>query len=166
MSWFLIVSQVPCILQIDRRNAQEELCAMKLVVYGTGNETEHQLFDLTHDPDEMRNLITKPSYRSVVSSLEKSLRSVVDYPRVAMEVASYNLDSIKNWMDVTPRWRNEIHSKRRWADSFDRDIQGSFKALEKWIRANATVMPCRRELVWPPKDSSLSRSPPPPAQRV
>lgn len=150
MSWFLIVRPVPCLSELAAENLGE-MCDMKLVIYGTGNETEHQLFDLTKDPDEIINLGSNPSYTSVISSLEESLRSVVDYPRVALDVASYNLDSMKNWIEVTPQWRDKIHAKLRWDDAFERDIEESFKALEEWLHGNATVLPCRSGLVWPPK---------------
>ena len=151
MSWFLIVRPMPCADEIVGGSLRAT-CDMKLVIYGTGNETEHQLFDLTRDPDEMINLSSNPSYSSVVSSLEEALRSVVDYPRVALDVASYNLDSMKNWIEVTPQWQNKIHAKLRWDDAFERDIAKSFKALEEWLHRNATVLPCRSGLVWPPKE--------------
>lgn len=145
MSWFLIVRRMPCIPNnnaghdIEERrlsNARTKMCTMKLVVYGTGREIEHQLFDVTHDPDEMRNLASNETYLPMMTWLDHTLRSVVDYPRVALNVARYNEQSMKHWMEVTgdPEWRTAIHSKGlRWDDAFDYYVEGSFKALEEWV---------------------------------
>jgi arylsulfatase K len=162
MSWFLIVRRMPCIPNnnaahdIEERqlsNTRTKMCTMKLVVYGTGVEIEHQLFDVTHDPDEMTNLASNQTYLPMMISLEQTLRSVVDYPRVALNVARYNQQSMKHWMEVTgdPEWRTAIHSKGlRWDDAFDYDVEGSFKALEEWVNGRAKILPCRSDLVWPP----------------
>jgi len=182
MSWFLIVRPMPCsrikfgqagdlIGTENARHAIEqmrghfftaatdkaEMCTMKLVIWGTGHEVDSQLFDLTHDPDEMTNLIHHASYRSTVSSLEQLLRSVVDYPTVAQDVADYNLASLKNWIEVVgdPQWRSAIHSNDlRWADSWDVDSTGAFQALEAYLNTTkAKILPCRGDLLWPPETS-------------
>ena len=163
MSWFLIVRHMPCVAEDSKHETKSSrtrpssdraanMCTMKLVIYGTGNEADNQLFDLTNDPNEMINLASNASYDPVISSLEQTLRSVVDYPRVALNVASYNLESMKHWIEVTgePQWRTAIHSKLRWDDAFNHDIEGSFKALEEWLQGRARIFPCRSDLVWPP----------------
>jgi len=170
MSWFLIVQRMPCSptvgtkhsssshgTYISNRNTTNDMCIMKLIIYGTGVETDHQLFDLTHDPDEMTNLALNQTYLPAISVLERNLRSVVDYPRVALNVASYNLASMKHWMEVTgdPEWRTAIHAKGlRWNHAFEQDIERSFQALEEWVNGTAKILPCRGDFVWPPSYSS------------
>lgn len=175
MSWFLIVRHMPCVVEgtpdemeiatsrqyLNRTIAStNKMCTMKLIVYGTGREVDDQLFDLTNDPNEMINLASRSSYAQVTSSLKESLRSVVDYPRVALDIAKYNLDSMKHWMEVIgeQQWKTAIHSKLRWDDAFDRDVKGSFQALEEWIHSGAQVLPCRSDLVYPGETSERTIS--------
>jgi hypothetical protein len=51
------------------------------------------LFDLVNDPMEDDDLIAsvagRAKYAAVVSAMEQNLRSVVDYPAVALSVATY-----------------------------------------------------------------------------
>lgn len=152
MSWFLIVKDMPC---VDvGGNDDNKVCTYKLVVWGTGHEVDSQLFDLTHDPDEMVNAIGKNKYQQVVANLQNDLRSVVDYPRVAMNVARYNRDSMKNWMEVLgdPQWREAIHTNLRWDATWDLNSEGAFQALEEWVNSSRVeVMACRSDMVWPPK---------------
>jgi arylsulfatase A-like enzyme len=184
MSWFLIVRPMACVTKYnsggndDTRRTEmlpknthvfrslsnsanstsaPTMCTMKLVIWGTGNEVDSQLFDLSNDPDEMINLIHHSSYASTIQSLEQDLRSVVDYPRVAFAVADYNRQSMKNWIEVMgePLWRHVIHSNLRWDESWNYDSDGAFAALEEWVNGTRTeILPCRSELVWPPPASS------------
>mgnify|MGYP005844955453 CR=1 FL=1 len=165
MSWFLIVRTMPCrarlasVRDTDANTTSMSTCAMKLVVWGTGNEVDSQLFDLTQDPDEMVNLIHDTAYSNFKASLEQTLRTVVDYPKVALDVARYNKDSMKNWIDVMgePDWRDGIHTKLRWDDNWNRDSHAAFQALEDWLNKPDEILPCRGDLVWPP---------PPPLQEM
>lgn len=152
MSWVLIVKDLPCVGGDD--SDTNDICAYKLVVWGTGHEVDSQLFDLTHDPDEMVNRIHLEQYQKVVALLEKDLRSVVDYPAVALDVARYNRQSMRNWMEVVgdPAWREAIHTKLRWDPSWNLNSEGAFRALEEWVNSTTVeVLPCRNDLVWPPK---------------
>ena len=72
MSWFML------------RRAE-----MKYVVWGTGKEHPPQLFNLTADPNEWINLAVHPrgDYSALVTELDTLLKTAIDYPEVARDVA-------------------------------------------------------------------------------
>ena len=63
---------------------------MKIIVYGTGEENAPQLFNISADPMETTDLASSPAYASTVTKLTTTLRSAIDYPAVALDVADYN----------------------------------------------------------------------------
>ena len=119
MSWFMIVKKM------------DERRTYKLIVYGTGTEVPAQLFELNSDPDEMTNLAS--SAPSVVADLDASLRTIIDYPSVARDVARYNVDSFAAWVHAQgDAWRDAIHAPYlRWSPSFnDGPLNASLAAIE------------------------------------
>lgn len=87
------------------------------------------LFDLDEDEAEMHNLIADPNYAKIRAGLQARIKSVVDYPVVAHEVASYGKSMFRQWINVTTAagvdWRTEIHKKSlRWTPSWDFDAAG------------------------------------------
>ena len=143
MSWFSVVQGVQCL--------GDQTCMMKLIKWGTGKEVPDQLFDLSHDPDESRNLIDNPDFRSIAEELEASLRSVIDYPSVAMDVAHYGKESFEWWVNKTgSAWKKEIHKEGlRWTQSWDWNVSGSFGALAEWRANPPRILPCRASLTFP-----------------
>jgi len=91
MSWFLVVHD-----------------SLKLVVWGTGEQHPHQLFNLTADPDESVNLGGQAEMQGHVRLLLDKLRSVVDFAAVARNVAQYEYDSMRHWINATPSWQAEM----------------------------------------------------------
>ena len=55
---------------------------------------EPMLFNLTEDPDEVRNLAS--SRPEVVRELDMQLRKIVDYPAVDAKVKAYDRDSFRH----------------------------------------------------------------------
>ena len=150
MSWFLIVRPMPCCLQFGK-NDPTATCIMKLIVWGTGKEVDSQLFDLTHDPDENVNLINFPDYAFIIGSLDASLRSVVDYETVAMDVARYNKESFVRWINRTADWTEVVQDVHlRWHESWQEGGGGTMDAIQEWLSKPANVVACRKDLVWPP----------------
>lgn len=138
MSWFLVVHG-----------------GLKLVVWGTGDMHPHQLFNLTADPDEMRNLAGVPTVQPTVKLLLGKLRSVVDFPAVARGVAKYGQDSLKHWVRATPHWRAAMGKRGlRWYGSWSRNAQGAIAAVEQFLAQTPGVAACRTEKVWPPPASA------------
>ena len=138
MSWFLIVQQL-------------NGTAMKLIVWGTGAEVPSLLFDLEADPMENTNLIATPAgkakYAAAVALLDRNLRSVVDYPAVALDVAAYGQKMFRHWMSNRSDWENEIHKKGlRWDPAYDADVDGSLAAIHAWLAEEPKVKACRLSL--------------------
>jgi len=141
MSWFAVVSKV------------DASTTYKLIVWGTGAEVPSLLFNLLSDPNEDNNLIATAkgaaAYASVVSDLEAKIRTVVDYPTVAMAVAQYGRDSFAGWTNRTPGWQDELHHKgMRWDPSWDAaGTPNALKAISSWMAQPVTKLtPCRLEL--------------------
>jgi hypothetical protein len=126
-----------------------------LVVYGTGKEVESQLFDLTYDPDESTNLIHYPEYKSTIQVLDINLRTVVDYEKVAEDVASYNQESFIRWMDATQDWKKALADNNlRWHTSWDEaGSERAIEAIEKWLSEPPQVKACRKDFIWPPQST-------------
>ena len=88
---------------------------MKYVVWGTGKEHPPQLFNVSSDPNEMTNLALQktPAVSALIAELDANLRKQVDYPAVSLDVATYNIDMARWWMDSTPPWAAVINGT--WA---------------------------------------------------
>lgn len=88
---------------------------MKYVVWGTGKEHPPQLFNVSSDPNEMTNLALQktPAVSALIAELDADLRKQVDYPAVSLDVATYNIDMARWWMDSTPTWAAVINGT--WA---------------------------------------------------
>lgn len=137
MSWFLIVRG-------DH----------KLVVWGTGEQHKHQLFNLTADVDEKFNLIDQPEMTAHVTDMLSKLNTVVDFKAVAANVAQYNHDSMAQWVNYTKNWQKDMgKSSLRWYDSWKQDPDGAVAAIEDFLANPAEVQTCRAEKVWPPTSS-------------
>merc|ERR1712232_494419 len=117
MSWFLIVHD-----------------GLKLVVWGTGEQHPHQLFNLTADPDEMTNLVKDSSMQAPMQTMLAKLQSVVDYKTVAQNVAKYGHDSMAYWISHTKDWQKEMGKKGlRWHESWSVNPQGAVDAIGSFL---------------------------------
>ena len=50
-------------------------------------------------------------YASIVSAMEQNLRSVVDYPAVALSVATYGKQMMAEWISQNDDWKTDIHKQ-------------------------------------------------------
>jgi sulfur-oxidizing protein SoxY len=77
------------------------------VQYGTGREVPPQLFDLLADAQESQNLA--PAHPEAVAQLDAALKSIIDYPSVAMDVAQYQKQQLRFWVNATGKgWEAQI----------------------------------------------------------
>ena len=98
---------------------------MKYVAWGTGEQHEPQLFNVTSDPDEWVNLargtgllhgpgkalaeeLAAHPYGALASELDVLLRTEIDYPAVTMDVANYNIQMTRWWMGIENNWRGVL----------------------------------------------------------
>ena len=121
------------------------------------------LFNLTADPDENHNLLVpekSKSLEAITTIMEKNLLSVVDYPSVARDVAQYNKESFRWWVNASgPSWKQQVHAPGlRWDQSWDANATAALAALSKWLDDDqpATVEACRPSMVWPPASEQYS----------
>jgi uncharacterized protein (DUF2342 family) len=119
----------------------------KLVQYGTGAEVAPQLFDLIADPGELRNLHNvSDAARAAEAALDAALRSVIDYPAIAQEIADYQLAQFRYWAaNLTKDWRSEIVSANtRWQSAFLANYNESMAAVEAYMAqpGRAAIVPC------------------------
>ena len=122
----------------------------KYTVFGTGNQHPPQLFDLLRDPGENQDIAAQSSSAPILARLDALLRSVVDYPAVATDVAGYTHTSLGAWVNATPNWKT-IMQQSRWKPSFDVNINASIAAVETYLAAPPKISKCRSAQVWPPQ---------------
>jgi len=107
------------------------------------------LFNLTADPGEMLNLaLLMPS---LASAMEKTLRGVLDYPRVAMEVAQYNKDSFVAWQKKAGAdWLHIMETQvPQWRTSWPKGGAASAQAVSEWLASPTKIHACRNASAWP-----------------
>ena len=103
-----------------------------------------QLFDLTTDPGELMDLA--PTSPAAVAALDAQLRTLIDYPAVALDVAAYQKQQLRWWVNNTPGWEKEV-VKQRWQASWEEAPGAAMKALKAYL-ANDTIalLPCNGAL--------------------
>eukprot|EP00050_Salpingoeca_kvevrii_P013915 m.31660 g.31660 ORF g.31660 m.31660 type:complete len:579 (-) comp5385_c0_seq1:1640-3376(-) len=146
MSWFAIIQQF-------------QTATYKLIVWGTGGEIDNMLFDLTHDDAETTNLIHSSQHKSIVTEMLANLNTVVSPAEVALDVATYNQNMFKWWVNSTgPAWQQEIHAPmRRWTKSWNQNSTGAFLAIQEWLSKPPQVVACRDAIpVYPPQAALAS----------
>ena len=119
----------------------------KLVQYGTGAEVPPQLFDLSADPGELVNLHNaSDAARAAEAALDAALRSVLDYPAVAQDIADYQLAQFRWWAaNGTRDWRTAIvAASTRWQAAFLAHYNASMAAVEAYMAqpGAAEIVPC------------------------
>ena len=117
----------------------------KLVQYGTGAEVPPQLFDLGADPGEAANLANTTAGAAAVSALDAALRSAIDYPSVALDIAEYQRTQFRFWVNQTRTWRAVLASgQMRWQAAFAAHSDLALAAAEAYLAQTgaAAIVPC------------------------
>merc|ERR1712050_378846 len=101
--------------------------------------------------NEETNLVNDPSHEDRLQEMLTQLKSVVDYPSVANNVAQYNYDSMVYWTNKTKEWQNEMgKANLRWHKSWSHNPKAAAEAVEEFLARPPQVEVCRSERVWPP----------------
>ena len=112
----------------------------KLVQYGTGEQVPPQLFNLAEDPHESVNLA--PTLPNSVLALDSALRTQIDYPSVALDVAAYQKQQLRYWVSATPNWEQEV-VKQRWKTAWNDEPVKSMRALKAYLLNDTiSIQPC------------------------
>lgn len=103
----------------------------KYITYSDGSSVPPQLFDLTADPDELTNVaITFPV---IVHSLDKILRSIVNYPKVSSSVQEYNKQQFISWKQSLGHNYSSVIANLRWHQDWLKDQKKYENAIDKWL---------------------------------
>ncbi|XP_072778114.1 arylsulfatase K isoform X4 [Taeniopygia guttata] len=103
----------------------------KYITYSDGSSVLPQLFDLTADPDELTNLAIK--FPVTVHSLDKILRSIVNYPKVSSSVQEYNKQQFISWKQSLGHNYSSVIANLRWHQDWLKDQKKYENAIEKWL---------------------------------
>ena len=70
---------------------------MKMVLYGTGAEHPVQLYNITADPGETKDLSGSIAYADMIHDLTAKLGQTLDFKSVSLDVADYNKKMFTDW---------------------------------------------------------------------
>ncbi|XP_059580997.1 arylsulfatase K isoform X3 [Alligator mississippiensis] len=90
------------------------------------------ILNLFADPDELTNVAT--TYREVAHSLEKKLRSIIDFPKVSASVHEYNKKQFINWKQSVGQNYSNIIANLRWHQDWLKDPKKYERAIDKWLK--------------------------------
>ncbi|XP_053313712.1 arylsulfatase K isoform X2 [Spea bombifrons] len=106
----------------------------KYVAYSDGDSVPPQLFDLSADPDELRNVAGE--FPAVTLSMDKKLRSIVDYPKVSESVHRYNKQQFANWKESLGVNYSDVISSLRWHLDWSKRPKTYSRKIEKWLKSS------------------------------
>ncbi|NXL93261.1 ARSK Arylsulfatase, partial [Alectura lathami] len=103
----------------------------KYIAYSDGVSVPPQLFDLSADPDELTNVAKK--FPVTVHSLDKILRSVVNYPKVSSSVRDYNKRQFIGWKQSLGQNYSGVIANLRWHQDWLKEPKKYENAIDKWL---------------------------------
>ncbi|XP_053509978.1 arylsulfatase K isoform X2 [Ictalurus furcatus] len=103
----------------------------KYIAYSDGSSVPPQLFDLSMDGAELKNVASR--YPVVCQYLDKLLRSVVDYPDVTEAVRQYNKQQFLQWKQSLGNNYTQVIANLRWHVDWQKSAQYNEKAIEDWL---------------------------------
>lgn len=68
-----------------------------MVLYGTGAEHPVQLYNITADPGEIKDLSGSIAYADMIHDLTAKLGQTLDFKSVSLDVADYNKKMFTDW---------------------------------------------------------------------
>ncbi|XP_072922357.1 arylsulfatase K isoform X1 [Hemitrygon akajei] len=107
----------------------------KYITYADGISVPSQLFDLIADPDELINVATK--YTKITRTLDKKLRSILDYSEVSRSVHQYNKLQFSKWKESLGKNYTNVIANLRWHQSWQKNPVFYQNAIENWL--NSTI---------------------------
>ncbi|TRY85696.1 hypothetical protein DNTS_013424, partial [Danionella cerebrum] len=84
----------------------------KYITYADGMSVHPQLFNLSEDESELRNVASR--FPEVCQELDKLLRSIVDYPSVSQNVQNYNKQQFLQWRRSLGDSYTHVIANLRW----------------------------------------------------
>ncbi|KAJ8285474.1 hypothetical protein GJAV_G00027200 [Gymnothorax javanicus] len=103
----------------------------KYIAYADGQSVPSQLFDLSSDAEELKNVAAQ--FPTVCQHLDSILRRVVDYPTISKEVQRYNKQQFRSWrLSLGDRYASVI-ANLRWHLDWQRRSQFYERAIDEWL---------------------------------
>ncbi|XP_065512566.1 arylsulfatase K isoform X3 [Caloenas nicobarica] len=103
----------------------------KYITYSDGRSVLPQLFDLSADPDELTNVAIK--FPVIVRSLDRKLRSIVNYPKVSSSVQEYNKRQFIGWKQSLGQNYSNVIANLRWHQDWLKEPKKYENAIDKWL---------------------------------
>ncbi|XP_067171486.1 arylsulfatase K isoform X3 [Apteryx mantelli] len=103
----------------------------KYITYSDGHSVLPQLFDLSADPDELKNVAMK--FPVVAHSLDKILHSIVNYPKVSSSVQEYNKRQFISWKQSLGQNYSNVIANLRWHQDWLKEPKKYEDAIDKWL---------------------------------
>ncbi|KAG9487997.1 hypothetical protein GDO78_007676 [Eleutherodactylus coqui] len=104
----------------------------KYIAYSDGDSVPPQLFDLLKDPEELNNVAAQ--FPEVVRSMEKKLRSIVNYKEVSAAVHQYNKQSFTSWKESEGTNYTNVISNLRWHLDWSQRPKAYEMAIDRWLK--------------------------------
>ncbi|KAM4709637.1 arylsulfatase K isoform 1-T1 [Discoglossus pictus] len=106
----------------------------KYITYADGNSLPPQLFDLSTDPDELKNVAAQ--FPDIVLYMEKKLHSILDYPKVSASVHQYNREQFATWKESLGLNYSNVISNLRWHTDWNKRPKAYEMAIDKWLKSS------------------------------
>uniref|UniRef100_A0AAY4BZG4 Arylsulfatase K n=1 Tax=Denticeps clupeoides TaxID=299321 RepID=A0AAY4BZG4_9TELE len=103
----------------------------KYVTYADGLSVPPQLFDLSSDKEELKNVASH--HHGVIQKLDLLLRSVVDYPSVSKMVHLYNKQAFESWRQSLADNYTQVIANLRWHLDWQKNAEHNEKAIDDWL---------------------------------
>ncbi|KAM4810183.1 arylsulfatase K [Rhinophrynus dorsalis] len=105
----------------------------KYIAYDDGDSVPPQLFNLSADPDELRNVATQ--FPETAQAMNKKLRSIINYRRVSTSVHQYNKEQFSLWKASLGLNYTSVISNLRWHLDWSKRPKTYELAIEKWLKS-------------------------------
>ncbi|XP_063820103.1 arylsulfatase K isoform X1 [Pseudophryne corroboree] len=116
----------------------------KYIAYADGDSVPPQLFDLSVDPDELRNVAVL--FPDTARSMDKKLRSIIDYKDVSASVHRYNKEQFISWRASLGRNYTNVISNLRWHVDWNKRPKAYSLAIDRWLESANNDIPITRIL--------------------
>ncbi|XP_047411135.1 arylsulfatase K isoform X2 [Sciurus carolinensis] len=106
----------------------------KYIAYSDGASVLPQLFDLSLDPDELKNIAAE--FPEITYSLDQKLRSIVNYPKISASVHQYNKEQFIMWKQSIGQNYSNIIANLRWHQEWQKKPRKYESAIDQWLKTH------------------------------
>ncbi|XP_058843189.1 arylsulfatase K-like isoform X2 [Acipenser ruthenus] len=129
MSMYEGSSHVPFLLMGPKVEAKQQIAHLISLV-----DVYPTVLDLSADQEELHNVAAK--LPSITASLDKLLRSVVNYPAVSKAVHQYNKQQFISWKSSLGNNYTDVIANLRWHTDWQKDPKNYENAIKKWLQGD------------------------------